>query len=140
MITEVAIVALAHRAHYLARPRPGRDPGLAGTWEFPGGHLESGETPLAAAVRELREETGLEGIELAPLRTLEHSYPDRRLRLHFFRGVLPATVHELPATQKLKAPPTTWEWLRLSALEDKMPAANAAVLAQLGELTADSEH
>lgn len=31
-----------------------------GTWEFPGGHLDPGETPEAAAVREWEEETGLD--------------------------------------------------------------------------------
>lgn len=30
----------------------------AGTWEFPGGHIEPGEAPLAAAKREWCEETG----------------------------------------------------------------------------------
>jgi len=30
----------------------------AGTWEFPGGHIEDGEDPLAAAIREWQEETG----------------------------------------------------------------------------------
>ena len=31
----------------------------AGRWEFPGGHIEDGESPLDAAVREWCEETGL---------------------------------------------------------------------------------
>ena len=31
-------------------------------WEIPGGHLERGELPETALLRELKEETGLEGV------------------------------------------------------------------------------
>ena len=33
-------------------------------WGFPKGHLENGERPEAAALREVREETGLSGLEV----------------------------------------------------------------------------
>lgn len=36
-----------------------RNPPDAGLWGFPGGHVEPGETALAAAARELVEETGV---------------------------------------------------------------------------------
>ena len=39
--------------------RRGRPPS-AGLWSVPGGRVEAGETPAQAAVREVREETGLE--------------------------------------------------------------------------------
>lgn len=38
-----------------------------GSWSVPSGHLERGETPIACAGRELREETGIAGVDLAML-------------------------------------------------------------------------
>lgn len=41
-------------------------------WGFPKGHLESGETPEAAALREVEEETGLADLVLGPrLQTID---------------------------------------------------------------------
>ncbi|MBR1586253.1 MAG: NUDIX domain-containing protein [Clostridia bacterium] len=37
------------------------------TWETQGGHIEAGETPLAAARRELYEESGVRDAAIAPL-------------------------------------------------------------------------
>jgi 8-oxo-dGTP diphosphatase len=42
-----------------------------GRWGFPGGHLERGETVVAAAMRELREETGIKAEPRGFLTTLD---------------------------------------------------------------------
>lgn len=54
----VSVVALdTGRVLMLQRSMEDEDP-AAGTWEFPGGKLETGEMPVQAAVREWQEETG----------------------------------------------------------------------------------
>ena len=50
---------------------------MAGGWEFPGGKLAEGETPLQALQRELREEIGIEVLSAEPLLAYRHVYPER---------------------------------------------------------------
>ena len=44
-------------------------------WVPPGGHLEADEDPVAAVLREIREETGLEAAVLPLSQTFPFSYP-----------------------------------------------------------------
>lgn len=55
-----------------------------GGWEFPGGKIESGETPQAAIKREIMEELDAE-IEVGELiDTIEYDYPDFHLSMACF--------------------------------------------------------
>jgi ADP-ribose pyrophosphatase YjhB (NUDIX family) len=56
-------------------------------WAYPGGRLEAGETPEQAAVREAREEAGIE-VGLGPL-LCSRSWPDG-----FMLHVFAATIRE----------------------------------------------
>jgi mutator protein MutT len=58
---EVAVGAIAVDRDRLLLVRRGHGP-AAGLWSVPGGRVEPGETLAEAVVRELVEETGLEGV------------------------------------------------------------------------------
>ncbi|PPQ27869.1 NUDIX hydrolase [Rhodopila globiformis] len=53
-------------------------------WSFPGGGIRRGETPAAAARRELIEELGLTGGHLTPVGTACGRWDGLRDRVHFF--------------------------------------------------------
>jgi 8-oxo-dGTP diphosphatase len=84
----VAAVALVdgNGAVLLARRPEGKN--LAGLWEFPGGKIESGESPEAALCREIAEELGLDvdPNDLEPLTFASHAYEDFHLFMPMWLG------------------------------------------------------
>ena len=51
-------------------------------WSFPKGHIERGETAEQAAVREVREETGISGRVVVPLGTIDFWFMHEGTRIH----------------------------------------------------------
>ena len=58
---------------------------LAGLWEFPGGKCEGDETLQECLQREIFEELGVAVNVRNRVETLEHAYPEKTVRLSFFR-------------------------------------------------------
>ena len=95
---------------------------LAGMWEFPGGKIESGESPEQALVREFQEELGIE-CEVGDLKlSVTHNFGDTNILILFFeirfwKGEL-KNIHHLDL-----------EWVLPSQLGDKkIPDANRKIL------------
>lgn len=93
-------------------------------WSLPKGHVEPGETAEQAAVREVREETGVAGRVLGPLGTIDFWFVADGRRIH-------KTVHHhlLLATGDLTlsdADPEVSEvaWFPLATLADHLAYAD----------------
>lgn len=133
----VAIVAVvradaAGEAEILLTKRA-RNVHLGGVWELPGGKIRPDESPAEAARREVREETGLRCGTLTSLAVVEHTYPDRTVRIHAFLGGLDeSTEHDASMLQAIEH-----QWIAAGQLDTvAFPAANApitiAIMQRLG--------
>lgn len=90
-----------------------------GFWELPGGKLEPGESPDAAAVREVREELGVTIRVERVLDPIEHEYEHARVRLFTCVGTL-----EDPTAPVRHLQVAAHRWCDLNALpwEEFLPA------------------
>jgi len=82
----VAAVITGADGRFLLGQRPAGKV-YAGYWEFPGGKVEAGESPLAALKRELHEELGIEVERAYPWLVRDYDYAHASVRLRFFRVV-----------------------------------------------------
>lgn len=103
---------------------------MAGLWEFPGGKVESGETPEETVIRELHEELGIvtRVACLAPLTFASHAYDDFHLLMPLF---ICRRFEGIPQGREGQA----LKWVRAKALRDyPMPAADEPLIPFLQDL------
>jgi dATP pyrophosphohydrolase len=98
----------------LRRSTAGRCPG---SWEVVHGSIEAGETPLAAALRELGEETGLRPERLYNLSRTESFYRHATDEI----GLIPVFAAFVgPEAARLSAEHDAGEWLSLPAAQERL--------------------
>ena len=107
-------------------------------WSLPKGHLEAGESPEAAAVREVAEETGITGEVVAPLGSIDFWFVADGHRVHktVHHYLLVRTGGEL-SDEDIEVAEVAWVPLR-EALDRLAYADERALLEKVPALLADS--
>lgn len=116
----IAVAVVVESGRVLVGVRPHDADDAAGKQEFPGGKLEAGETPAAAAARECREETGIDVVAGDVIDVATTTGRCGRLEVVF-----------VAAAARPDAPPPTppFRWLPIESLDAALfPAANARVI------------
>ncbi len=124
----VAVIAVVRREGEVLLVRRINPPG-AGLWGFPGGRIEAGETLAEAALRELREETGVSARAGAVIDALDVLDRDAggRLRHHF---ILVAIACDWLAGEPLAADDASdAAWFRVADLDPDDPGFSRDVSA-----------
>tara|TARA_R110002111_G_scaffold66825_1_gene108823 strand:+ start:440 stop:892 length:453 start_codon:yes stop_codon:yes gene_type:complete len=68
------VCAIIEREGFVLLAKRPADKHLGGKWEFPGGKVETGESPSTAIVREIKEELGGEFLPRTELQRSLHEY------------------------------------------------------------------
>ncbi len=100
------------------------DAHMANKLEFPGGKIESDETPEQALVRELQEEVGITVTSATLFDKLDYQFPDRHITLWFF------LVEDWEASRGQEGQPGCW-MARLALDPAAFPPANEPVISKL---------
>jgi ADP-ribose pyrophosphatase YjhB (NUDIX family) len=107
-------------------------------WSLPKGHLEAGETAQQAAVREVREETGISGRIVAPLGVIDFWFVAEGKRIHktVHHFLLLAEGGEL-SDEDIEV--TEVAWVPLADLPQRLAYADERrLVVKVPELLADS--
>lgn len=125
---EVAAGVLVDNGHILIQKRPPHGL-MANLWEFPGGKLQTGESPEQALAREFREELELEIRVLNKITVIKHSYTRFRVTLHVYWCALAS-----PGQEPVLHAATDFRWTLPEELDQyPFPAADCKLIHMLSE-------
>ncbi len=124
-VVEVAAALIRDEAGRYLITRRRRSSHLEGLWEFPGGKIETGESPEAALRRELTEELAATFSVGEKVDTVRWEYPDRTVVLHFYRCALESGAIEPRESQAMA-------WVAPERLQEfSFPPADRELIARL---------
>ena len=92
-------------------------------WDFPKGLIEPDEAPLVAALREVREETSLDDLELRWGDSFVETMPYARGKIaRYYLAVSPAGIVRLPVSAELGRPEHhEFRWVRAADAATLLP-------------------
>jgi ADP-ribose pyrophosphatase YjhB (NUDIX family) len=105
-----------------------RNPPDAGLWGFPGGRIEPGETIPEAALRELREETGVRGGPIGIMEPFDVFHRDAggELLAHFI--LLPVRCRWISGDPEAAGDALDAAWFDIDSLESRKAALSRRVI------------
>lgn len=109
-------------------------------WCLPKGHLENGETPEEAAIREIEEETGITGRVVGTLGQIDYwfSVDGRRVHKTVHHYLLEAIGGQLTVEGDPDAEAIDVEWVSIDELDARLSFVNERRIARAaGERLAD---